>query len=105
MEFLGSQRVIVSSSSEIWLRYIYQVTDPNLMVPDFRRALELSLARDLSIPLASSNTLQEQLSKSANRAIARARSSDAMGSFPELRPRGSWAASRGGRRRNDFMSD
>ncbi len=105
MEDISGQRAIVTSASEVWLRYIYQVTDPNLMPADFRRALALSIARDLAVPLASSNTLQDQLSKAADRAIARARSSDAMGSFPELRPRGSWASSRGGRRRNDFLSD
>ena len=105
MEQINNQNAIVASSSEIWLRYVARITDPNLMVPDFRNALEFSLARDLAIALSSSNKLQDQMFKLANRAIARARSADGMGSFPELRPRGSWASSRGGRRRNDFMSD
>lgn len=105
MEYIGTQRAIVASADEIFLRYVYQVTDPNLMAPDFRRAFELALARDLAVPIASSNTLQEQLSAQFIRKIAQARSSDAIGAFPELRPRGSWANARGGGRNNQFFSD
>lgn len=105
MEIVGTQRAIVTSSDAVYLRYVYQVTDTNLMTPDFRAALESALARDLSIPLASSNTLFELMSKKADRLLNQARSTDALGASPELRTRGSWAASRGGRRRNDFLSD
>lgn len=105
MEYIGTQRAIVASADEIFLRYVYQVTDPNLMAPDFRRAFEVALARDLAVPIASSNTLQEQLSAQFIRKIAQARSSDAIGAFPELRPRGSWANARGGFRKDDFLSD
>jgi len=104
-EQVGGQNVIVASSDAIYLRSVAVVTDPNFMSADFRRAFALSLARDLSIPIASSNSMQAQYSTEASRALARARSSDAMGGFPELRPRGSWAASRGGFRRDDFLSD
>ncbi len=105
MEQLSNQRVIVTSASEVWLRYVSEVTDPNIMPPDFRNVLSFSIARDLAVPLASSNTLQASMEKLASRWLNKARSTDAMGSFPELRPRGSWASSRGGRRRNDFLSD
>ena len=105
MEIVGSQRAIVTSSDAVYLRYVYQVTDPNLMAADFRAALEAALARDLSIVLASSNAIHDRMSIMAARLLNKARSNDALGSFPELRPRGSWAASRGGRRRNDFLSD
>ena len=104
-EFVGTQRCIVASSDAVYLRYVYQVTDPNLMTADFRAALEAALASDLAITIASSNTLHEQMETLLKRKLARARSSDALGAFPELRTRGSWASSRGGRRRNDFLSD
>lgn len=104
-EYVGTQRCIIASTNQMWIRYIFEVTDPNLMSADFRRALELSLGRDFAIPLASSNSLQLQLEKQAGQKLSQARSSDAMGSFPELRPRGSWANQRGGRRRDDFLSD
>lgn len=105
MELINGQRAIVTSSDEVWLRYVSQITDANLMTPDFRAALSLAMARNLSIPLASSNTLYELMTRAADRAVAKARSTDAMGGFPELRPRGSWASSRGGGRRDDFQSD
>lgn len=105
MELINGQKSIVTSSDEIWLRYVSVVTDTNLMSADFRTALSFVIARDLSIPIASSNKLEERMSIKADRAIARARSSDSMGGFPELRPRGSWASSRSGRRRNDYLSD
>jgi hypothetical protein len=104
-EQVASQNVIVSSSDAIYLRYVAVVEDPNFMSADFRRTLSLSLARDLAIPIASSASMRDQYSTEAARALARARSADAMGGFPELRPRGSWAASRGGFRRDDFLSD
>lgn len=97
-EQVGSQVVIVASSEQVYLRYVSRITDPNLMAPDFRRALEVGLARDFAIPLASSNSLQESLSQKAERALMQARSTDALGGSPELRPRGSWATSRGGRK-------
>ena len=105
MEMTDNQKAVVASSDNIWLRYVSRVTDPNFMTADFRNALAMVLSRDLSIPLVSSNTMYEQMSKMTDRAIARARSTDALGSFPELRPRGSWAASRGGRHNDDFLSD
>lgn len=105
IELIGSQRAIVTSSDDVYLRYVAQITDPNLMAADFRMALSISLARDLAIPLASSNTLQQIYEKRAEKKIAQARSSDAIGGFPELRPRGSWASSRGGRRSRDWMAN
>lgn len=104
-EFLGTQRVLVSSSNQLYLRYVYRVTDPNLMSSNFRKAFEDELAKVLCIPITESNTLFEQLDKQAKRSLNKARSTDAMGSFPEFRPRGSWAASRGGRFRDNFLND
>lgn len=105
MELIGTQRSILTSSDECYLRYVSQVTDPNLMPADFRATLALMIARDLSIALASSRTLRADLADEARSKLAQARSADGMGQFPELRPRGSWSSVRGGRRRDDFFSD
>lgn len=105
MEQIAGQNAIICSREEIWLRYVHRVTDPNLMTADFRTALEFLIARDLAIPLTSSRSLRDDMSVEFKAAKAAARSSDAMGSFPELRPRGSWASARGGRRRNNFLND
>ena len=105
IEEVNGQTSIVTSSDDVYLRYVYQVTDPNLMSADFRRAFTLALGRDLAIPITSSNTLQDQLNKQFTKSMARARSADAIGASPELRPRGSWASARGGFRNDDFLSD
>lgn len=105
MEQNAGVRSLLVASNQLWLRYVATVTDPNLMPPDFRTALEDSLARDLAIPLTSSNKLQDTMARRADRSIARARSADAVGSFPELRPRGSWASSRSGSRHSESYSD
>lgn len=87
---------VMCSSNEVWLRYVARVVDPNVMASDFRRTLVLSLARDMAIPIASSNSLYTNLANRAERKLAQARSTDGMGGFPERRPRGSWVESRGG---------
>lgn len=105
MEKIGSQRAIITSSDDVYLRYVYRETDPNVMTADFVLAFTLSLASRLAVPIASSKSLRDEYADEAKSKTAAARSSDAIGAFPELRPRGSWAASRGGRRRNDWMTN
>tara|TARA_R110000803_G_scaffold141155_1_gene207640 strand:+ start:474 stop:1088 length:615 start_codon:yes stop_codon:yes gene_type:complete len=105
MEVIGSQRVIVCSADQVFLRYVKRETDPSLWSADFRRAMSLALARDLAVPISSSNTLQDQLSKQFERTMNRVRSADAMGGSPEARPRGSWANDRGRSRRDGFLND
>ncbi len=94
MENHEGQNSILTSSDEVWLVYVHRVTDPNLMIVDFRTALEFTIARDMSIPLASSNTLWDKMETKANRATAKARSSDAQGSTPKRRPQGSFVTRR-----------
>lgn len=104
-EIVNGQRAIVSSSSEIYIRYVYRVTDPNLMSEDFRIALEKSLAKVLAIKEAGSRSLHELYAAEARQALNAARSTDAIDSFPELRPRGAWASSRSGYRRRSYYND
>lgn len=97
-EVVDNKKAIVTSSSDVWMRYVYLEEDPSKWTADFRRAMIEALARDLAVPLAQSNTMQDTYEKQQSRTKGRARSTDAMGSFPDQRPRGSWANSRGGRR-------
>jgi len=94
---VGSKRILESSAEDIYLDYVKLETDPNIMTPLFRKALILALAQILSISLASSNVMEEQLSKKAKRALGHALSVDALGSTPETRPRGSWVDARSSR--------
>lgn len=105
MEIVNGERAIVTSADEVWLRYVFQNTDVTEWPPDFQMAVAYALARDLAIPIASSNTLHNTMATLAARQLAKARSTDALGAFPELRPRGSWADARGGFRNDDFLSD
>jgi len=96
---VGGQRVIETDVENVWLTYIARETDPNIMTADFRRLLAYTLASEMAVDLTSSNTLQDQLARKADRLMAQARSADGMGSFPRQRPRGSWASSRHGLQR------
>jgi hypothetical protein len=91
---VGSQNVLESSSEDLFLNYVRFEEDPNLMTALFRNAFTIALARDMAVPLANSNTLEEQLAKKARVALGRAMAVDSMGSFPVNRPRGSWVTSR-----------
>jgi len=87
---------IHASVENVFLRYVKRVTDANSMTAQFRRAWASALARDLCLPLTVSNTLYDRMEAQAKRDLARAKSSDSMAGFPDPRPRGSWANSRGG---------
>jgi hypothetical protein len=95
-EQLSNQKVLATDRTTVFLTYVKKETDPNLMPASFRLALASALARNLAIPLANSNVLEDQLSKRATKDLAKAKSIDAINSFPEPRPRGSWANSRNG---------
>ena len=95
-EVVADTRVILANAEQVYMRYVYQVTDPNLMTADFRMTLEAALARDLALPVASSNTLYQAFDDQLRIVLSKAKSVDAQGSSPEARPRGSWADSRGG---------
>jgi len=105
MEFVGSQRCIVCSADQVYLRYIFNAEDPNKYSADFVRAFELLLGRDLALPITASRTLRADLDAEYKRVISQAKSTDSQGQFPELRPRGSWANSRRGFRNDDFLND
>ncbi len=95
-EQVGDQTVLLSDSENLYLRYVKDEGDPNLMPADFRYALSMALARDMTIPISNSVALYDKFEGVARKALIKAKATDAQGSFPESRPRGSWANSRGG---------
>jgi len=95
-ELLNSQRVIMANAENVYIRYVAMIDDPNLWPADFIKAMEYALARDMAIPVAQSNTVQQSMDDLANKWLRKARSQDAMGSPPEKRPSGSWATARQG---------
>ena len=97
-ETLNGQDVIVTDLDDVWMTYVFRNVDVSRWPADFERAMVEALARDLAVAVTASNTLQQTYEKRAPHTLARAKNVDSMGSFPERRPRGSWASSRGGRR-------
>ena len=95
---------IACSAEEVWLKYVYNVTDPNKMPPLFREALACCISIEAATDLAQSSTLREQMIESAERAIRRARSVDGQSDFPERLPVGSWVTARSGRVRDRSWS-
>lgn len=95
-EEVANQGAIVTSADEVWIRYVYRVTDPNRMSADFRKAFAYELALAIpGIPNLSA-TREDLLASQARRLVAKAKHSDAVGSAPEHRPAGSWVTARGG---------
>jgi hypothetical protein len=99
-EFQDGQNVILADASDVYLRYIGKVTDPNRMPADFRTTLSRHLAAAMSVDLSKSNTIRSECEGEAAKTLRRAKSTDAMGASPERRPVGTWAGARnGGNRR------
>jgi hypothetical protein len=101
-EEVGGQGCVLASVEDLYLRYVYKVTDVNRMPADFRMALITAMARDLAMPIADSNTIADRFEKRADRALLIAKASDARGSAPSRRPLGSWVTARNGGRTRGF---
>jgi hypothetical protein len=87
-------RQLLADSSEIYLRFVSQVTDPNVMDPAFRETLAWALAFDLAIPITQSSTTREQMAHGLRDALSKAKSVDAIEDFPETTPDTAWAVER-----------
>lgn len=84
-------RHLLSDAAEVYLRYVRRVEDVNLMPPDFREALACLLARELAVPVAQSNTLEDKLETRFRSRLRRARSTDGLEDGAEALPAGAWA--------------
>ncbi|NIA72274.1 hypothetical protein HBA54_27145 [Pelagibius litoralis] len=87
---------ILTDSDDVYLRYIKRVEDVNLMPADFREALATLLARELAVPIAQSNTLEEKLEGRFRTRLRRARTTDGLEDTADQMPESSWTAARRG---------
>ena len=85
---------LASSITDAYLKYIYRVTDPNRMAPDFRTALVYSLAVQMPGISNLSTAGWDRLELRSIRRLNKAKSSDSLGSPLEQRPIGSWVSAR-----------
>lgn len=99
-EQVNEQNVILADAEDVYLRYVVDEQNPQLMPADFRYALSMAIARDAAIPIANSNTLYATYEKIARQTLNKAKSTDSLGSTPERRPVGSWVKVRNGLRSN-----
>lgn len=89
-------RVFLTDSTDLYLTYVAEITDPAKMPADFRYALSMAIARDVSIPLTNSRALMQEMDVAYNSAWLRAVSTDSIEDWPDRRPDGSWVVSRNG---------
>lgn len=94
MDLGDGTRVLATSADQCYIKYVAQITDVTQFSADFVMAFQLSLARDLAVVVANSNTLEDTLAARATKALIRAKSADALGNPAPRRPAGSWATSR-----------
>ena len=85
---------IHADAEEMWLRYVGDVTDENLMPPDFRECISYQLAMDMSIPIAGSNSIFQLMEGKLISQLMKAKSTDSMDDRPGRLPKGSWWGSR-----------
>ncbi len=87
-------RTLLSNATDIYLRYIRQVTDPNDMDALFRETLAWAVASDLAIPITQSSTTREQMRDGLDDHLSKAKSIDAIEDFPETEPDPAWVSER-----------
>jgi hypothetical protein len=96
VETYSGQRVLLSNSDQIFLRYIARIEDPNLWTADFITVFGVDLAKRMAVSIPNSNTIKADLQDEYDRIVIGAKSTDSSGSTPARRPRGSWVNSRFG---------
>jgi len=85
---------ISAGREEIWCDYVYQVTDPNAMPPDFREALAYAMAVEVAIDLVGSRTLSDTMAERGAEKLLVAKGNDSQGDGPRRLPVGSWVRNR-----------
>lgn len=91
-----SDRVLLCDATEVYLKYIFDLEDVNVMSEGFRDALAWRLARDFAGALSKSAAAAEQADGAYRKQLSRAKSVDGVEDFPDSMAEGSWARARFG---------
>ena len=84
------QKAIHSNADDLYLEYIKNVTDPNLMTSDFRRYLEFLLAAAMAMGVTNSRGMRDDMDKAATKQFRKSKGSDSIENYPDAQQNGSW---------------
>lgn len=87
-------RVLLCSATDVYLRYVADVTDTQQFDDMFAWCLALSMGTIFAIKIAQSRSLSADITAELNRELRAARGVDSQEDFPEPLPEGSWVTSR-----------
>lgn len=91
----GIGRVFVTElESPLNLRYIYEVTDPELFDPQFANALSKECAAEWAEPLTATQSVKERAVDEARIALSKAKQSDGQEGSPETFRPNEWIQAR-----------
>lgn len=90
----GDDRVLVTNSNQIFIRYVFDLQDVNVMSAAFRDVLCFRLARDFASALAKTAALADMTDNAFRRKIAQAKAIDGVEDFSERMAEGSWVKER-----------
>lgn len=94
LEFKIEGNALLCDADRVYLRCVRRIEDVNLMPADFREALASLLARELAVPIAHSNSLEEKLDARFRSRLRRARTTDGLEDRADPLPQGAWVAVR-----------
>lgn len=91
---IEGQKILTGYSAPLNIRYVWKVTDPNVMDPLFREAFAMKLAEAVCEKLTQSNTKIQLVRQDYDDAIARARKANAFEVPSEEPPEDTWITAR-----------
>ena len=96
-ELAIEEGVLKTDATSVYLRYVYRVTDPNLMTPTFRAAFAKLLASQVAVSLTNDAGLRTRLyDEYIQETLPTAKSVDSLQDAPEQIPESDWVTSRWG---------
>lgn len=91
---LEGEKILTDLSAPLKLRYVAQITDTGMFDPNFREALACRIAAEIAEDLTQSLPKRQQAWAEYDRAIFRAKRSNAIERLPIAMPDDSWVISR-----------
>ena len=90
----GSDRVLVTNSNQIFIRYVFDNEDVNVWSAAFRNVMGWRLAVDLAQAVSKSTATAEMCGRKFSTELSRAKAIDGIEDWPERLADGSWLTAR-----------